>query len=139
MLLFWLLYFSLIDTYNIILMLEPYSFSELLGCSATNGHYPGLSLDHTARIAKTKNPLTKYLATLLENKSGDIASKNLTTQSANDPHQTWWVGSTRLARGHLHRKSAIDGAPPQIGFPPHQILHLHHPTSQNSGLEAQIG
>ena len=61
----------------------------------------------------------------------------LATQPENDPHQTWRVGSTRWAGGHLHRESAIDGVPPQIGFPPHQILSLYHPTSQNSGLEAQ--
>ena len=36
------------------LLLEPYSFSELLGCSATIGHCLGISLDHTARIARTK-------------------------------------------------------------------------------------
>ena len=38
---------------------------------------------------------------------------------------------------HDGLESSIDGAPPQIGFPPHQILSLHHPTSQNSDLEAQ--
>ena len=62
---------------------------------------------------------------------------NLATQPENDPHQIWRVGSTRWTEDHLHRKSAIDGAPPQIGFPPHQILSLHHSISQNSGLEAQ--
>ena len=49
------------------------------------------------------------------------------------------IGSTRWAGGQFHRESAIDGAPPQIGFPPHQILSLYHPSSQNSGLEAQNG
>ena len=36
-------------------LLELYSFFELLDCSAINCHCPGLSLDHTARIARTEN------------------------------------------------------------------------------------
>ena len=47
----------------------------------------------------------------------------------------WRVGSTQWAGGHMHQKLVIDGAPPQIGLPPHQIPPYHHPESQNRGLE----
>ena len=67
-------YNRIADTPHLVLMLKPYSFFELLDCSATNCHCPGLSLDHTARIAQDLNPLTKHLTTLSENKSGDTAS-----------------------------------------------------------------
>ena len=49
----------------------------------------------------------------------------------------WRIGSTQWDGGHLHHILAIDGAPPHIGFPPHQILFYHHPKIQNSGLETQ--
>ena len=62
---------------------------------------------------------------------------NLATQPENNPHQPWRAGSTRWGGGHLHQNWAIDGVPPQIGFPPHQTLPLHYPISQNNGLEAQ--
>ena len=130
-----------------------YRFSERLGCSVTSGHCPGLSLDYTARTARTRthernswqhcqktNLATQPATTLATQPTITLATQpetTLATQPENDPHQTWRVGSTRWAGGHLHRESAIDGAPPQIGFPPHQILSLDHPTSQNSGLEAQ--
>ena len=51
------------------------------------------------------------------------------------PQPTWRIGSTQWAGGHLHQALAIDGVPPQIGFPPLQILPHYHPKSQNSGLE----
>ena len=58
-------------------------------------------------------------------------------QKPNLPQLTWRIGSTQWAGGHLRQELAIDDAPPQIGFSPHQILLHHHPKSQNSGLETQ--
>ena len=51
-----------------------YRLSERLYCSVTNGHFPGLSLDHTARIARIKTHLQKPDNTV--RKPGDTASYN---------------------------------------------------------------
>ena len=61
---------------------------------------------------------------------GDIARKNL-------PQPIWRVGSTQWAGSHLHQELVIVGTPPQIGFPPHQILLHRHPKSQSSILKTQ--
>ena len=70
------------------------------------------------------------LATQPEKQPGDTARKTTLTRpgglAAHNGLEATFTGNRRE-----------NGAPPQIGFPPHQILNLHHVISQDSGLEAQ--
>ena len=75
-------------------------------------------------------PEKQILATQPEKQPGDTARKTTLTRPGG-------LAAHNGLEGHLHRESAIECAPPQIGFPPHQILNLHHLISQNSGLEVQ--
>ena len=109
-------------------MLEPNSLFELLDCSETGCYCPGLSLVRTLDN-QDQTPLLKHLATLSETK--------LAIQPETNPYQTWRIGSTRWAGGHLRQKLAIDGASLQIGFPPRQVSSYHHRKSQNNSLETQ--